>query len=198
MPEYRRNAENPSATSSSLLHGIQTRHPDAWHRFVGLYGPLVFWWCRQSNVASGDAADVTQEVFRAVAFGVETFQRNHKGSFRSWLRTITRNQTYDFFRRHGREVPTLDNVDALDQFARSVDSASGNPADKERNLLTQRALKLVCNEFEAKTWQAFWRCTIDDADVGEVAAELAMTKGAVRQAKYRVLQRLRQELADLE
>ena len=63
--------------------------------------------------------------------------------------------------------------------------------------LFHRALDLIRAEFEPRTWQAFWRTAIDGREAKDVAADLAMSQGAVRVAKSRVLQRLRAELGDV-
>ncbi len=48
------------------------------------------------------------------------------------------------------------------------------------------------------TWRAFWLCAVEHQSSGEVARQLGMTPGAVRQAKYKVLRHLREELGDAE
>jgi RNA polymerase sigma-70 factor (ECF subfamily) len=63
--------------------------------------------------------------------------------------------------------------------------------------LVHRALALIQIEFEETTWRAFWRATIEGHNATEIANDLGMTPRAVRQAKYRVLRRLRQELGGL-
>jgi RNA polymerase sigma-70 factor (ECF subfamily) len=60
-----------------------------------------------------------------------------------------------------------------------------------------RAVELVRGEFEVRTWQAFWLSTVEDRDPGVVGQELNMTPNNVRQARSRVLRRLREELGDL-
>ncbi len=61
-------ALNPAdQTSLSSLQRALVHEPDAWERLVGLYTPLVHHWCRQSGIAQQEVADVTQEVFAAVA-----------------------------------------------------------------------------------------------------------------------------------
>ena len=67
-------------------------------------------------------------------------------------------------------------------------------AQRRITYLLRRALELIRVEFEEPTWQAFWRTTADGLSAIDVAAELGLSPGAVRQAKYRVLRRLRQEL----
>jgi RNA polymerase sigma-70 factor (ECF subfamily) len=63
--------------------------------------------------------------------------------------------------------------------------------------LTSRALAQVQTEFEASTWQAFWRSVVDGIATDEVARELQTSAAAVRQARSRILRRLRQQLGDL-
>src|SRR5713101_1428690 len=62
-----------SATSRSLLAGVQADEPDAWERLVTLYAPLVLHWCRGSGLQGQDTADIFQEVFRAVVVSVGSF-----------------------------------------------------------------------------------------------------------------------------
>jgi RNA polymerase sigma-70 factor (ECF subfamily) len=57
---------------------------------------------------------------------------------------------------------------------------------------------MIRAEFEPTTWQAFWIATVEGRTAAEIAASLGITKHAVHQAKYRVLRRLREEMADLE
>ncbi len=65
----------------------------------------------------------------------------------------------------------------------------------QRKALVRRAAELVRNEFEARTWQAFWLVTVEDRSTDDVAVQLGISTGAVRQAKYIVLRRLRDELS---
>ena len=185
----------PSSTCLSLLQRVKDQNPDAWRRLVQLYGPLVFLWCRQAGLTVHDAADVIQEVWIAVARNISDFRRDRpKDSFRGWLRTITRYKLIDHWRdpepsAKGGSVAgrILDQVpDELPDSAEQVAS--------DRDLLTRKALELVRAEFEERTWQAFWRTTVDERPSPEVAAELGMTKHAVRQAKCRVVRRVREEL----
>ena len=59
-----------------------------------------------------------------------------------------------------------------------------------------RAVSLIRDEFEPRTWQAFWLTAVEGRTPTEVSAELGMSPGAVRVAKSRVLQRLREELGE--
>jgi RNA polymerase sigma-70 factor, ECF subfamily len=61
--------------------------------------------------------------------------------------------------------------------------------------LVNRAMALMQADFHPATWKAFWEQVVVGRPAKEVAAELGMSPGAVYAAKFRVLDRLRQELA---
>ncbi len=69
--------------------------------------------------------------------------------------------------------------------------------DLQLQRLTSRALAQVQNEFEYRTWQAFWRSVVDGIATSEVAQELSMSEATVRQSRSRILRRLRQQLGDV-
>jgi RNA polymerase sigma-70 factor (ECF subfamily) len=201
------NEHRPSSTSTSrsLLERVQRDDPEAWDRLVALYAPLVLHWCQRWQLPRQDVADVFQEVFRAVAGHIRAFHKDHPGdTFRGWLRTITRNKVHDHFRRQQREPRGVGGSEAQARLAALPapvlpEETTDNPAVEEaaeRSLL-RRALELIRDEFEERTWQAFWRTTVDGQAPRDVAADLAMSPGAVRVAKCRVLHRLREELGDV-
>lgn len=196
-------SDGPTSTSTSLLERVRVRAPDAWRRLVKLYGPLVYKWCRQSRLQADDAADVHQEVFIAVAAHLDEFRRDRPDdTFRGWLRTITRNKINDHFRRLQKQPQAKGGTDDQQQLALMPDRApeSSSVTDSswdDEHDLEHRALELLRSEFEERTWQAFWRMTVEGHTAAEIAEDLGMTKKAVRQAKYRMLRRLRLELDGL-
>ena len=62
--------------------------------------------------------------------------------------------------------------------------------------LYRRALELIRDEFEERTWQAFWLSAVEGREA-PAAAELGMSPVAARIAKSRVLARLRAEAEEL-
>ena len=192
---------DPSATSLSLLERIRSGEAAGWNRVVELYAPLVQHWCRRGGVQAADADDLVQEVFQAAALGIATFSHDRAGdTFRGWLRNITRHKIMDFWRRHDRHPDAFGGTEAMIRM-QQVPEREGDAEDPEdadqTSAMFHRALELLRGEFEHRTWQAFWRATVDGLPAPEVAAELGMTSSAVRMAKSRVLRRLRQELGDL-
>jgi RNA polymerase sigma-70 factor (ECF subfamily) len=189
-------------TSSRLLAGLKVQDGEAWHRLTEIYGPLVYYWCARGGVPSQDVADVFQEVFAAVWSGIEGFDHEpRRGRFRGWLWTITRNKICDHFRRLAQR-PDLPGGDQerLAQLA-TAERLSDEPSDPQQHRqwvgVFRRAVTVVQGEFERNTWEAFWRTTVERQLSREVAAALGISPAAVRQAKARVLHRLREELGDL-
>jgi RNA polymerase sigma-70 factor, ECF subfamily len=195
-------APNSTGTSRSLIDAARVREPAAWERMVALYAPLILHWCRQWGLGEDDAADVFQEVFQSIAAHIDTFHKEpSRGTFRGWLRTITRNKVNDAFRRHRREPPGVGGSEAQAQLTQlplpePILADEDMSGDTGVTALLRRGLELIRCEFEARTWQAFWLTAVDGRAPKDVADELGMSPGAVRVAKSRVLHRLRAELGD--
>jgi RNA polymerase sigma-70 factor, ECF subfamily len=187
-------------TSLSLLQRARANDQHAWARLTALYRPLVLFWCRQARCPDAEAEDVAQEVFAAVAVGLPAFRRDRPGdTFRGWLRGIARNQVLLYFRRNqGRPRPE----GGSEAFERLQEVADPLPHDSEGeagevNQLYRRAVDQVRGEFEERTWQMFWRAAVEGRPPYVLAEELGVTAAAVRQAKSRVLRRLKQEMGEL-
>jgi RNA polymerase sigma-70 factor (ECF subfamily) len=189
------------STSLSLLFRLKANDAEAWERLVLLYAPLVYHWCHRFNLPAQDAADVFQEVFQSVAAKISAFRKEQPSdSFRGWLRIITQNKIYDHYRRLGREPQAAGGTEANLRFAQVPVAPDDEEIDDETPAYQQvmhRALEIIRCEFAPRTWQAFWRVTVDGQSPAEVGQELKMSPGNVRVAKSRVLHRLRQELGEL-
>jgi RNA polymerase sigma-70 factor, ECF subfamily len=201
QPEERSSAQRDStSTSRSLLAGLHANEPAAWDRLVDLYAPLVWHWCRTMKLPHQDSADVFQEVFQAVAAHLHRFRNDRPtDTFRGWLRTITTNKVLDYFRAKKRQPAAAGGSDARAWWAQLPDVLLSDDAEDESNHcqeLFRKALQLIQADFEERTWRAFWRVVVDGQRPQDVAEELAMSAGAVRVAKCRVLHRLRLELGD--
>jgi len=178
---------------------MQRGESRAWERFLDIYSPVVYAWCRRAGLKPADASDVLQDIFARVAEKIGQFQREQPGStFRGWLWRVSQNKIRDFFRKRGPELPAAGGTDARERMEGVAEAPS---SEASRTAIwsgtVRRALALIQVEFEPKTWQAFWRTAVEDASPADVAAELKMSPGAVRQAKYKVLRRLRLELGDI-
>ena len=197
-----RGPHEKPATSVSLLQRIRADDQAAWKDFVHIYFPLVYGWCRTAGLQEQDAADVVQEVFQAVAKSLERFQRNRPAdSFHRWLRGVARHKIQDFWRRQVRQQVPIGGTTALNQMSQIAQRLNGDDSDRvkrsEIGVVAHRALELIRQEFEDRTWQAAWQVLVAGESPSEVAAALGITANAVYKAKARVIRRVREKLSDL-
>jgi RNA polymerase sigma-70 factor (ECF subfamily) len=169
---------------------------------VDLYGPLVSQWCRRKGLNDSEIADVAQDVFLAVHRAIAAFDPARPGAtFRGWLWTITLNKIRE---RARREVgpAAIGGSTALGRLAGLPDPACDAENEPEPSdpgavaRLVRRALDQIRPSVAPPTWEAFWRTAVLGRPAPQVAEELGLNPAAVRQAKSRVLRRLRGQLGD--
>jgi len=194
-------ASSESSSGLSLAARLRDGSADAWRELVDLYGPLIESWCRQAGVPQASRADIGQEVLLAVHRGIAKFNPRHpRATFRGWLWTITRNAVLQS--RRNAEPEGAGGSTALARLAEVPEpSLSGDeeapPSDSnDTAALIARALDQIRPEVEEQTWAAFWNTAVLGHSATEAGADLGMTPMAVRQAKSRVLRRLRKQLGD--
>ena len=189
------------STSSGLLRSARAGDSAAWHRLISLYGPLVYRWCRRWPLSREDVADVFQDVFRTVAEQLNTFRYEQlEHNFRGWLWTITRSRAADHLRRQWREPGGVGGSAAqqdLERAAVAEEFESSDAPPPLEGIAWKDVEPILRAEFEQRTLAIFLRCVMDGRATAEVAGEFHTSPGAVRQARYRVLNRLRQLLAEL-
>ena len=187
-------------TSLSLLQRARDRNQQAWEQLHVLYGPLVGAWCQSWGLRGAEIDDVRQEVFKSMVASLATFRRDRPGdSFRGWLWMIARRKFLDHCRRRAQQPDAAGGSAAYQQLL-EVSEAAEMPAEEapeDVSRLHHRALELIRCQFEERTWQAFWRCAVEEQSPADVAADMGMTPAGVRKAKSRVLHRLKEELGEL-
>jgi RNA polymerase sigma-70 factor (ECF subfamily) len=187
-------------TPLSLLERARANDPEAWQRLVQMYRPLVLYWCTRGRVPPADTEDVAQAVFAEVAADLARFRRDRPGdTFRGWLRMVTRNQILLHFRRN-RGRPRAEGGSDAWRDLQSVADPLAIPDEGEEaefGQLYRRAVDQVRGEFQERIWQAFWLTIIEGRSPAALADDLGMTPAAIRQAKSRVLRRLKQEMGEL-
>lgn len=192
--------ETAQRTRSSLL--MRIRSPDnqaAWATFVDIYTPLVFGFARRRGLQEADAADVTQEVMRAVARSIGHFEyRPEQGGFRAWLFRVTRNKFNNLLERRRRQ-PLVGGGSTLVAMIEAVPCPEEDEhwdQDYRRHLF-EWAAERMRPEVEEKTWRAFWQTAVEGQSAKEVAGQLGLTVGAVYIARSRVTARLRELVASV-
>ena len=189
-------------TRPSLLADLRNPHDGrAWSQFVAIYTPLVYRFARRRGLQETDAADVTQDVFRAVARSIGQFDYDcRKGSFRGWLIAVARSKLSDFLAKRKSEIGGCGGTEALKLLEQQP---SGDDEDdfverEHRRCLFDWAAGQIRDEFQPTTWQAFWQTSVEGENTKEVAISFGMTVGAVYIARSRVLARLKQTIQGVE
>ena len=192
-----------SSTSLSLIHRALKKEETAWSRMDAIYSPLVYQWCRRKGLQSQDAVDVVQEVMAAVSASLNTYEKTDRSaSFRRWLGGIVTKKIADHYRGLAKrpEITVGEGLDEMFMMRITDDDSSEEMVNDQEDcrFVVHRTLMFLKGEYSELHWNAFWRTTIDGQSAPAVAAELNIKPGAVRQIKFRVLRRLRDELAELE
>jgi RNA polymerase sigma-70 factor (ECF subfamily) len=194
--------DSPATRQSLVVRLRDPRDGPAWEEFVAVYGPLIERLARAKGLQPADAADLAQEVFRAVAGAIDRYDPDPaRGSFRGWLFRIARNVMINLMEaRRVRPVATGDsNVRELLEAVPAPDSAETALFDAEyRRRLFLWAAERVRPEFRESTWRAFWRTTVEGEEPAAVAAAVGISKGAVYIARSRVMARLRALIEEVE
>ncbi len=195
MPANSDSVEETNALVRRCLQG----DGHAWQQIVETQHRRVYGLCYRFTGSAGDAEDLTQDVFLKVYRNLKTFDVE-RGSFPTWLTTLTRNLLVDHFRRTRNEQ----NTHSLDAGWEDPEGVSSSPADK---LQTQQADPLkncMDRELQALVQQALLQVSpelreavilrdLKDMDYKEIAEVLRIPEGTVKSR----ISRGRMELARL-
>lgn len=194
--------DSPATRQSLLVRLKDPRDTQAWTEFVAIYAPLVDRLARARGLQEADAADLAQEVFRAVAGAIGRYDPDPaRGSFRGWLFRIARNLIINLLAaRRARPQASGDSDvrELLDQVP-APDGAETILFEAEyRRRLFHWAAEQVRGEFRDATWKAFWSTAVEGKPPAEAAAVAGISVGAVYIARSRVMARLRAVIEQVE
>ena len=184
-------------TRPSLL--VRIRDPqdrEAWNRFVELYTPLIYGYCRRRALQDADAVDVAQEVLRAVASSIPHFDYDRgQGTFRGWLHRVTWSKLCTFYAKRQRHAQGTGDTGVHQMLAALPDRDEALEWDREYDRrVYEWAVEQVRGDFRVRSWQAFWQTAVEAKPAQDVAKALGLTVGAVYIAKSRVIARLRDRI----
>jgi RNA polymerase sigma-70 factor (ECF subfamily) len=191
-------AKPPSTRPSLLLRIRDARDKDAWKQFVQVYAPLIYRFARKYRLQDADAADVTQEVLKAVARASKRLNYDpRRGSFRAWLFTVVRSKVSNLLAEPKVPVGGTEAQVVLEGLpARQEDEALWD-LEYERRLFNWAA-EQVRSGFEESSWRAFWLAAVEGKSGKDVALALGMSVGAVYIAKSRILSRIKEQIRMLQ
>jgi RNA polymerase sigma-70 factor (ECF subfamily) len=194
-------AEIPATRPSLLVRLRDPRDEAAWVEFVDCYATVVYGYARKQGLQDADAADLSQEVLRAVAVAIGRLEYDpERGAFRNWLFTIVRRKLANWraaWQRRIRGSGDTETERLLEQCP-APDRLEAEWEAEWQERLFAWACAQVRRDISDVTWQAFWRTTVDDQPGKQVAEELGLSVTAVYSARSRVLARLKELIRSVQ
>jgi RNA polymerase sigma-70 factor (ECF subfamily) len=196
--------DSPDTRPSLLVRIRDPQDERAWSEFVEIYSPLIHQLARRKGLQDADAADLLQEVLRAVAGAIDGWDPDPKrGSFRAWLFRIARNLMINFLVKQERQPWSRSSGDSRIGRLLEEQPAPAGPEsalfDAEyRRRLFAWAVEQIRPEFRPTTWSAFWMAGVEGKDPRAVAEALGISVGAVYHNKSRVMARIRRQIEALD
>ena len=199
-------------TRQSLLSRLRDCQDQAgWREFFDSYWRLVYNVARKAGLRDAEAQDVVQNTFIYLTRKMPNFRYDPaRGSFKSWLRVVTRSRISVYRRREKSDeklirepLPALN--DELTDPIEEIPDPAGDALDEvwqrewEENLL-QTALRRVRSRVSAQQLLIFRLASQEDLSLNQVAKKLHVSLPQVYLARHRVgrlfkaeVQRLRRE-----
>lgn len=181
----------PETRASLILQLTGPRREPAWAEFVASYEPFLMRLVQRRGVPARHVADVTQQIFVAIARSVSGWADDGKPeSFRRWLNRVAQNVVIRFMTRERKQPGGIGGSDLV-EFLETVPAEPDRKlvADYERELIVWAA-EQVRGEFRETSWQAFHATVIEARDVAEVAAELGVSPGSIYMSRSRIMARI--------
>jgi RNA polymerase sigma-70 factor, ECF subfamily len=156
----------------------------AWTELVKAHHRRVYALCYRFTGSAHDAEDLTQDVFLKVYGNLTTFDLA-RGSFQTWITTLTRNLLVDHFRRTKQQRSTdsmdagwneADDLTIAERLATSGPTQHDRAAQKEIAKMVQEALTRISPELR----EAVILRDLQDMDYKEIAQVLRIPEGTVK------------------
>jgi RNA polymerase sigma-70 factor (ECF subfamily) len=165
-------------TETSLIERCLAGEQSGWEELIQSYSKRVYSICYRFTGTSGEAQDLTQEVFLRIFKSLGSY-RSGEGSFGIWLTRLTRNLLVDHYRRTKNERVTdtleerLAQLPAEDKRAMAAD---GIVKVRETKEAVQAALEKLSPELR----EALILRDIEEMDYKEIARVLEIPEGTVK------------------
>ena len=194
-------------TRRSLLSRLKDwNQQEAWREFFNVYWRLIYDVARHAGLDDQAAQDAVQETLLTVSAEMPGFRYDPaKGSFKSWLRTITRRRVADQLRkRYARREPghvdaAMTSVQAEIEAERSDTPLLDRIWDEQwRTRLMEAAMSRVKRGVRADHWQLFELTVLQDCPLREVARSLGISTPMAYVIRHRIGKMLKNEVSRLQ
>ncbi len=204
MPEPGTDSFLP--TRQSLLSRLRdVQDQEGWHEFFDTYWRLVHRVARKSGLADAEAQDVVQETFIYLSRRMVRFRYDGaRGSFKSWLRVVTRSRISVRRRSENRQQPLIREPLPADDDAswEAIPDPAGDAFDQEwqrewEDHLMATAQRRVRAKVSSQQLLIFRLATVGALPLGQVAKKLGVSVPQVYLARHRVGKLLKAEVERL-
>jgi RNA polymerase sigma factor (sigma-70 family) len=199
--------KDPIPTRYSLLSRLQNWDDGgSWKEFFDTYWQLIYSIAIKSGLNEAEAQDVVQETIISVAKDIQKFKRDReRGSFKGWLRNLTRWRIADQLRKRDRVVAGGVETESSEMPAEALDMAGQTAPELESlweeewqaNLLTA-AMERVKHRVKAEHYQIFDLYVIKGWPVSKVMDILGVSAARVYLVRHRVSALIKKEMRELE
>jgi len=200
--------EDPIPTRYTLLSRLEDRgDQDSWRDFFDTYWRLIYSVAIKSGLTEAEAQDVVQETIISVARDIHKFKRDRSlGSFKGWLRNLTRWRIADQLRQRTRASwgdASKTGADPRRPDPAEIPDPAGATAEIvweeewQANLL-KAALEKIKPRIKEEHYQIFDLYVLKQWPVGNVARVLGVNVGLVYLVKFRISAQLKREVRRLE
>lgn len=173
----------------------------AWQDFHDLYGNLIIGWACRLGASRDLAQDILQESMITLLRLMQTFEYDtSRGSFRAFLKTISRRRTIDAFRREGKYIAINE---AENNILEEDPDTSKSPDSPDMDTvwlcgILAKALKKAFTKIDQKTYKAFCMYVLDELPAQEVVRRMNIERpGTLYQQKSRFLVILKKTFFEL-
>jgi RNA polymerase sigma-70 factor (ECF subfamily) len=182
-------------TDSELLQRAAGRIKDdaAWKLLVDGYFPWIWGMLHAwaPVLQPPDLEDLTQEILLTTFKELPRFERQGKGSFRAWLRTVARHRLLALLASRGRQGTSSGaaGLEAVPDPANDLDQREEAEFAAYR---LHRVIELCRHDFDPSTFEAFRLQVFDGVKPSDVAGRLGLSLPSVYAARSRVQKRLKE------
>lgn len=181
------SASDPKAMEAAMQVVVQRcvdGDSGAWTELVKFHHRRVYGLCYRFTGSASDAEDLTQDVFLKVYGNLSSFDLA-RGSFETWITTLTRNLLVDHFRRSKQQRATSsmdegwnesDERPLTERLAQRGPNQHDRAVQKELEQMVQAALVKISPELR----EAVILRDLHDMDYKEIAQVLRVPEGTVK------------------
>jgi len=185
-------------TRHTLLSRLRDCQDQAgWREFFDTYWRLIYKVARNSGLTDAEAQDVVQNTFIYLVRRMPNFRYDRaRGSFKSWLRVVTRSRIHVYWRgekAHAklRREPREGETDDCAELAELQTDSAGDALDEiwqrewQANLLSQ-AFSRLRSKVSSQQLLIFRLSTMGELPLTQIATKLGVSLAQIYLARHRV------------